>query len=405
VSGMRTAVRWDLHRYGRRLVVLIVVTAIGTTAVLFAQSLISSGSSHIEHRDLEGAALRTITVRTRPDRPDAPALDDAAVRQLSQIDGVAEVDPLYLSSFAVKELDLEQVFTAASVRTVLPPPIVVEANSSPLPLQAGDALLPATINGVDLRPYLGKSLPADFTRKVEANGGVQYRHTLTVVGLYDPGYVEDGPGVAYLAQSDLREAVAARGGFSADNPGAQVTYNEILVVATDRASTGSVEKAGQAQGYNGVSLDRAIQGLPSSLRALELLSRILVVVLLLALLLLGASLINTAISDRSREIGILKSIGFSSRQINRLFLIELAVIGAGTAVVATTVATLVVAAIGSRLANHAFAGADLAAWPLVPPAAWLAFCLAIPIVGVVVGGLRPARRAARLEPDIALREW
>jgi len=115
---------------------------------------------------------------------------------------------------------------------------------------------------------------------------------------------------------------------------------------------------------------------------------------------LGVSLtLTTLVTEREREIGIMRAIGGSSGQVRRAFLAESALIG--------LLASLVGLAAGACLAmvltwviNLAFFGWtvqlrypwDLLAWTPV----WI-------IAAAALAGLLPAARAARIQPATALR--
>ena len=115
---------------------------------------------------------------------------------------------------------------------------------------------------------------------------------------------------------------------------------------------------------------------------------------------LGVSLtLTTLVTEREREIGIMRAIGSSSGQVRRAFLAESALIG--------LLASLVGLAAGACLAmvltwviNLAFFGWtvqlrypwDLLAWTPV----WI-------IAAAAIAGLLPAARAARIQPATALR--
>jgi ABC-type lipoprotein release transport system permease subunit len=57
------------------------------------------------------------------------------------------------------------------------------------------------------------------------------------------------------------------------------------------------------------------------------------------------------------------------------------------------------------LAGHRVAGVVLPTSVAAAPWQWTVVLLFAPRIAVVLGGLRPARKAAALEPDVALRDW
>ena len=114
-----------------------------------------------------------------------------------------------------------------------------------------------------------------------------------------------------------------------------------------------------------------------------------------SLLVAGVLIMNVmliSVSQRTREIGLLKALGADQRQILRLFLTEaalLAVIGA--------VAGLAISVLGLLLMERLFP-----AFPLAPPAWAPIAAVVVSVTTGIVFGLLPARRAARLDPVQAL---
>ena len=115
----------------------------------------------------------------------------------------------------------------------------------------------------------------------------------------------------------------------------------------------------------------------------------------ISLVVAGVLIMNVmlvAVSQRTREIGLLKALGAKQRQIIALFLTEavfLSILGA--------LAGLGIGLIGARLMNVAVPIVELSA----PPWA-MAAAVAIAMASGLLFGILPARRAARLDPVQAL---
>ncbi|NMC44598.1 MAG: FtsX-like permease family protein [candidate division Zixibacteria bacterium] len=110
-----------------------------------------------------------------------------------------------------------------------------------------------------------------------------------------------------------------------------------------------------------------------------------------------------SILERTREIGVLKSLGADDRDIRMLFLVESGVIGtigAALGIVFGWLITRAASAIAkAMMAKDGFGRIELFALPL-----WLVLiALGIGIIVSLAAGYYPAARAARVDPVKALR--
>lgn len=102
---------------------------------------------------------------------------------------------------------------------------------------------------------------------------------------------------------------------------------------------------------------------------------------------------------------MLKALGFSGGRIMRILVFELLLAGALPAVIGVVTGSVVSLAIGYVLAGHTVFGVVLSGGgAALPSAGWIAALLVAPVAAVVLGGVLPARRSARLQPDVALRD-
>lgn len=113
---------------------------------------------------------------------------------------------------------------------------------------------------------------------------------------------------------------------------------------------------------------------------------------------------RAAVSERRREIGILRSVGATRRHVVTVLMLEAAFVGAAGGVVGTLVAVL------TSIAADLAAGRLLPDFPFKPESFFTFPCwlkgvgFALGILAAVLGALGPARRAARMEPVEALAE-
>jgi putative ABC transport system permease protein len=130
-------------------------------------------------------------------------------------------------------------------------------------------------------------------------------------------------------------------------------------------------------------------------RILGLLTAALAGIAAISLTVAGLGIMNVmlvAVSERTREIGLLKALGVTGRQIVAVFLVEAAVLStAGGA------AGLAAAFAGAGVLRRLFPS-----FPVQPPGWAVAAAVAVSLVVGLVFGAMPARRAARLDPIQAL---
>ncbi|WP_274308913.1 ABC transporter permease [Solibacillus daqui] len=131
----------------------------------------------------------------------------------------------------------------------------------------------------------------------------------------------------------------------------------------------------------------------------------------IAVLIASIGIFNTmtmAVTERTREIGVLKAIGASPKLIQRLFLMESTFIGVIGTVIAVAISYAVSFASNALLpvvlkaatGEESFDGIQFSAipWQLVVIAA------AISIGVAIISGVRPARKATKIEVMQALRQ-
>ncbi len=112
-----------------------------------------------------------------------------------------------------------------------------------------------------------------------------------------------------------------------------------------------------------------------------------------------------SVTQRTREIGIMKALGFSSRSVLNIFMVESLLLGAIGGVIGCLAGFVLTWFRNAYILpeNMQVAGSALIsnfAWPLVP----LGILLAVVLAGIA--GFVPSRRGANMDPEVALYyEW
>ncbi|ARS90248.1 ABC transporter permease [Natrarchaeobaculum aegyptiacum] len=105
-----------------------------------------------------------------------------------------------------------------------------------------------------------------------------------------------------------------------------------------------------------------------------------------------ANIMIVSVTERTREIGIMKAVGARRRDVMQLFLVESVILG-------------VIGAVGGVALGIGvgFLGVEYLDWPMVYPLEWIALAIGVGVGVGIVSGLYPAWRAARVDPIEALR--
>jgi putative ABC transport system permease protein len=396
----------NLRQYRSRLLALLVATILGSIACLVSVAFVGKAADATQRRVAEGTALRTIEIRQSPQRTDLPPLTSANLAKLATIEHVGSVEPSLQASFGIKTDEVPGALLYGTVvQNSRRPPIVASSRPAVFPLKAGEAVLPARSQGMDLRSLLGRSVPVTATRQVADGQGSPLDDEIQVVGLYDETYADDGPSAAYVDSALVVRWAAAKAGVpDTDFLAVQGYASANLVVDQADHVPATVTKVREL-GFGAVALASRLTDLPASLRLLRTFAYVVLGALMLFSLVTGFVLAGSFVSSRTKELGVLKALGFSRRRILSILLTEMGIAG------------LVAGAAGVVLGNLASAGAlallggtevldvMLPEGTGLPDPLWTIGLLVLPVAALLAGALRPACRAAALQPDVALRQW
>jgi ABC-type lipoprotein export system ATPase subunit/ABC-type lipoprotein release transport system permease subunit len=181
-------------------------------------------------------------------------------------------------------------------------------------------------------------------------------------------------------------------------------YDMLVVRAVDQLAVPTVLETAESMELEAQSLGAILE---IANRVLAIMQALLGSVGGLALLVATLGVANTmmmAIYERTREIGVLKALGATSREVRRMFTADavlLGIIGGFVGVIFGTLLGRLVDWLGHLyLESEGVIG--IGQMSIVPP--WLAIGALIfaGFIGVL-GGLYPAARAARLDPVVALK--
>ncbi|MCB2231699.1 ABC transporter permease [bacterium] len=269
---------------------------------------------------------------------------------------------------------------------------------------------------------LSAELGSAISRFVDGymNATVPVAETLTVVGVLNGRR----HGRASVKQILLPASIARRlagSGFNIGNPSAMVTalasgrisfqtngednrtYNQVTVLMTETASYEKLRDTIQAMGYNTFSFAEQFKEIR---RAMIYFNMGIGLIGLIALITASLGIANTmimSIMERTREIGMLISLGATSGDIKVIFLVESGVIGAVGAILGIIFGWLI-SRLGSTIVQTIMEHEGITPIDIFDLPLWLiTIAFAFGTVVAVLAGLYPASRAARIDPVKALR--
>jgi ABC-type lipoprotein release transport system permease subunit len=183
-------------------------------------------------------------------------------------------------------------------------------------------------------------------------------------------------------------------------------YTATAVLVDDIAHVREVEKALKAEGYRIMSIGTVLERVG---QATAMLTAVVTGLSGIALLVAMLGIVNTMImnvSERTKEIGVLKAVGATDRQVRGLFLVESAIIGfagglagIGLALAASIPGDAYVRYAIFEVSNYHYYGSVFRYSPYLLGGA-LAFAVGLS----VTAALGPSTRASKIDPVRALRD-
>ena len=210
-----------------------------------------------------------------------------------------------------------------------------------------------------------------------------------------------GQGIMMLEGSSLEENLAKMGISDPDKPAAILIYpkdfeakNRITDLIDEYNKTVGAEKTIRYTDYVGLMMD-------SVTTIINAISYVLVAFVSISLVVSSIMIgIITYISvlERTKEIGILRAIGASRKDVSRVFNAETLIVGFAAGIIGILV-TLLLTVIANIILGKLTGIPDIAA---LPPLAGV-LLVAISMVLTLIAGIIPSRIASRKDPVVALR--
>ncbi|MCC6319583.1 MAG: ABC transporter permease [Gemmatimonadaceae bacterium] len=414
MSRLELGIAWRYlrSRRGSRLLSFISLIAIGGVIVGVSALIVVMGVMNGLQRDLrEKILIGSPDVRVLPYGED-PRVNDwrSVVRRVRSDAGVAAAAPYVLTQGVVSAgHDYREGAYIAGIEPDAPgkegvTAIRKHATQGDFTFRASDG----STNGVVLGRLLAQKLNAfaGDTVTVLTIGGAKVNAALgtivpvqaqfEVTGVFDTGMYEYDNAYLYMSLAAAQQVA-----------GLDSAVTGIEVRTTDRWSAPEVApRLAETLGYPYRTVDWQEQN-SSLFQALKLEKLGMGVILLLIVLVAAFNIVSNltmVVTDKTREIGILKAMGMTARSVRRIFLAQGLTIG----LVGTTIGLTLGLAVSAALGTYKLIRLDPSVYfidhlPVATEVGDVTFTIIASIAIAGIATLYPAHQAARLFPIEAIR--
>jgi lipoprotein-releasing system permease protein len=210
--------------------------------------------------------------------------------------------------------------------------------------------------------------------------------TATVVGTFHSGFRMTDETTAYVL---LRTAQTLEKQIG--------IINEIRVRTADPMGARLIsERIGEQTGYKSISWQEAQEDLLSAITLRNVLMYTIVGAILLVASFGTFNIIATITHEKTRDIAILKSLGFRDRTIRAIFMVEALIIGLTGAILGWGLGYLMTRGLGALEFKTPFS--DQNHLPVLYSVKHYALATTVALVSSLVAGYFPARAAAKVHP-------
>lgn len=416
----------NLLRARARLAMTAGGVLVGTTAVVILIALTIGLQRSAEAGIGQNATLTEINVYPswgppQEDGAEPPQLTPAAVRAFYQIEGVAAVIPMTsLQSWG--ELIADDYRGGGQVLGVDPqllPYLGITAQQGQLSLNPGDVLVGAQVGENFYDPQSEEYAPvqidlfsAALEMQVYNNMGTGTRE----VDMRVAAVLADNPNYDYAILMPAQDVIQLNEWVSGQKTDPETfRYDQVIVRAVDREAATDVSSAIKELGYSAGGLGEFLNQLNGFFTTMRLVLGGVGGVALLVAAFGVANTMTMAILECTREIGLMKAVGATDRDVLTVFLIEAALVGlsGGAAGIGASllIQNVVNEAIRSAPAGDGGGGmiflpvdtSQLSSGLVIIPTELALFALLLATAVGVVAGLYPALRAARMTTVVALK--
>jgi lipoprotein-releasing system permease protein len=241
-------------------------------------------------------------------------------------------------------------------------------------------------NAILLGDRLGVKIGARINSNLTLSSAEGATMNATVVGSFHTGFraTDETTGYVLLKTAQILEKQTG-------------IVNEIRVRTLDPMQARLIgERIGEQTGYKSISWQEAQEDLLSAITLRNVLMYTIVGAILLVASFGTYNIISTITHEKTRDIAILKSLGFHDRTVRAIFIVEALLVGIAGSVLGWGLGYLLTRGLASLDFKTPFS--DYNHLPVLYSVKHYALATAVALTSSLVAGYFPARAAARLNP-------
>jgi ABC-type antimicrobial peptide transport system permease subunit len=219
----------------------------------------------------------------------------------------------------------------------------------------------------------------------------EVEETFTVVGITDSGVIPKYSYIPYETAAKIAEESAKATSFFQE--GAEI-------VVADQADYSKVVKEIEDLGYQASTNQGDFEEINTLVMGLKIFLIFIAAVALLVSGIMIKIVLHTNVVERTREIGIMCAIGAGRKDVKRIFVAEAGILGMLAGVMGVILGQSLGAVLNVTL-HSSFQGMNFNLYMMNVKT--VLFCIMISVIIAVLAGRKPARKAAGIDPAIALR--
>jgi putative ABC transport system permease protein len=354
------------------LTVIAIAVAVGTVDALVG---VASGFEKTFLSLYKGVGVDLVVVRAGAKQRANSTMDEKLAEKIEQVPGVAEVIPGLMDFVSFEESGLIGVLVQGWVPETMIFNHLTMVSGRPLRRDNKKVALIGTVLSKNLDKKIGDTLPL-FDDQFE------------IVGIYRSSNIFE-EGAVTIPLAELQRLM--------ERQGLVTGFTVMMKDSHDKAAMDRARKQIEslAHGVTALPTDEHVK----SVTEIQLAKAMAWLTSAVALLIGGFGMMNTmvmSVHERTREIGILRAIGWGRARVVRMIMMEAVLIGVVGAVVGGIGASILV-----RLLTRVPTVSGLIDGRIEPR--FFVYGLLLALVVGLIGGLLPAFRASRLLPTVALR--